>query len=115
MGGWWQELHRRPPRDQGRVLARSNAFPLVWCRCFDLYDPRNEAQNLFREAIDLIVEAQYFQDDSNESKSGCSEEEMLKKDEVADDEWKLVERRKSKATRVSSDEKPRSTHTQLRI
>jgi hypothetical protein len=68
------------------------------------------------------VEAQYFQDDSDESMSKYDQEdqqemnqEMLKKNEVAGDEWKLVESRKRKATRMVADEKPRRAHTQLRI
>jgi len=35
-------------------------MPHVWCRCFDLHDLRKEAQNLFGEAADLIVNVLYI-------------------------------------------------------
>jgi hypothetical protein len=83
---------------------------------------RDQLLNIVTAPSQECVEAQYFQDDSDESMSKYDQEdqqemnqEMLKKNEVAGDEWKLVESRKRKATRMVADEKPRRAHTQLRI
>jgi hypothetical protein len=58
------------------------------------------------------VEAQYFQCQSSESKS---DEEMLKLNEVADDGWQIVKKRKRRAIRVSVNDEDRQAHTRLQI
>jgi hypothetical protein len=68
------------------------------------------------------VGAQYFQHESIESKinmDGADQQDsgldVLKLNEVADDEWKIVKNRKRRATRMGTDERSRGAHTQLRI